>query len=84
MKTLEEQVREKMLATTQPRELSDVQMEAVTSAVSDWYREIFEKDVPHVWDGTHPPGGYVCSICGTPTESEPCEKHQGAAFGSMS
>jgi len=26
-----------------------------------------------VWDGSVAPGGYVCSKCGWPTESEPCE-----------
>lgn len=25
-------------------------------------------------------GGYVCSWCGTPVESEPCQEHQKAAF----
>lgn len=84
MTTLEERIKKELLASTQPRELSDVQMGAVTKAVADWYREIFEKDVPHIWDGTIPPGGYVCSICGTPVESEPCQQHQGAAYGSMS
>jgi hypothetical protein len=34
-----------------------------------------EKDAPavEVWDGSVPPGGFVCSLCGWPTESEPCE-----------
>lgn len=26
-----------------------------------------------VWDGSVAPGGYVCSECGMPCESEPCE-----------
>lgn len=33
-------------------------------------------DAPEVWDNTTPPGGYVCSTCGTPTETEPCRIHQ--------
>lgn len=28
-----------------------------------------------VWDPSLPPGGYVCSICGEPVESEPCPQH---------
>lgn len=28
-----------------------------------------------VWDGCTAPGGYVCGVCGMPTESEPCAKH---------
>ncbi|MEU3282112.1 hypothetical protein [Streptomyces antibioticus] len=28
-----------------------------------------------VWDGTVPPGGFVCSVCGEPVESEPCFEH---------
>ena len=28
-------------------------------------------------------GGYVCSACGTPTESEPCAHHQPEAFAKM-
>lgn len=28
-----------------------------------------------VWDGSLPPGGNVCSICGDPVESEPCPQH---------
>jgi hypothetical protein len=28
-----------------------------------------------VWDASLPPGGYVCSICGDPVESEPCPEH---------
>lgn len=27
------------------------------------------------WDDTVPPGGWVCAICGTPCESEPCPHH---------
>lgn len=34
------------------------------------------KAAPDVWDGTLPPGGYVCAACGQPTESEPCPDHQ--------
>jgi hypothetical protein len=30
-----------------------------------------------------PIGGFVCAECGTPTESEPCETHQPAAYAAM-
>jgi hypothetical protein len=30
-----------------------------------------------------PIGGWVCAECGTPTESEPCEDHQPAAYARM-
>ena len=40
-------------------------------------------DAADVWDGTIPPGGYVCSTCGMPTESEPCQDHQPTAYGAM-
>jgi hypothetical protein len=33
-----------------------------------------------VWDGSVPPGGYVCAACGTPTESEPCVDHMAEAL----
>lgn len=33
------------------------------------------KPAPEVWDGSVPPGGFVCSVCRTPVESEPCELH---------
>ena len=28
------------------------------------------------WDPGLPPGGFVCSACGMPVESEPCAEHQ--------
>lgn len=28
-----------------------------------------------VWDDAVPPGGFVCNLCGMPTESEPCPDH---------
>jgi hypothetical protein len=37
-------------------------------------------NAPNVWDGTLPPGGFVCGACGQPVESEPCEQHQSARF----
>lgn len=30
-----------------------------------------------------PIGGFVCSVCGMPTESEPCPEHQPAAYSRM-
>jgi hypothetical protein len=66
-------------------------MDAVTAAVAAWYTDatavLIEdevQEVPDFWDSTVPPGGYVCSVCGDPVESEPCPKHQTAAYGSMS
>lgn len=35
-----------------------------------------EQNVPSVWDDSVAPGGWVCSACGMPTESEPCGEHQ--------
>ena len=32
---------------------------------------------PERWDDSVPPGGYVCAVCGTPVESEPCPVHGG-------
>ena len=34
-----------------------------------------------VWNDSVAPGGYVCSECGMPTESEPCSKHQSGRDG---
>lgn len=28
-----------------------------------------------VWTNDPPPGGFICSQCGTPVESEPCPDH---------
>jgi hypothetical protein len=89
MKTLEEYIREKMAGTTQPRELSDVQMDAVTAAVTEWHQSLYNGtvyggDCPSIWDASIPPGGQICSVCGTPTESEPCEKHQPLQFARIS
>lgn len=39
------------------------------------------EDAADVWDGSIPPGGYVCFVCKTPTESEPCQEHQPIAYG---
>lgn len=43
-----------------------------------------EPDAPDVWSAEWPPGGYVCKVCGTPTESEPCQDHQPHAYAAMS
>lgn len=37
-------------------------------------------DAPSVWSDDLPPGGNVCSVCGWPTESEPCREHQPGAY----
>lgn len=36
---------------------------------------ILADPAPEVWDASVPPGGYVCSACGIPVESEPCPDH---------
>lgn len=28
-----------------------------------------------IWDSCVPPGGFICNLCGTPVESEPCPDH---------
>nr|DAL14436.1 MAG TPA_asm: Rad50 zinc hook motif [Caudoviricetes sp.] len=35
-------------------------------------------DYEPAWDSTIPPGGFVCNLCGTPVESEPCPDHGGS------
>lgn len=41
-------------------------------------REIAEHALAlEVWDASVPPGGWVCAICRTPVESEPCTEHSG-------
>lgn len=37
-----------------------------------WKRELLYEEV---WDAAVPPGGYICSTCGTPVETEPCPDH---------
>lgn len=37
-------------------------------------------DAATVWSPDAAPGGYVCSICGLPVESEPCPRHQPSAY----
>ena len=32
-------------------------------------------DSLEVWDDSVAPGGYVCTVCGIPTEDEPCAEH---------
>ncbi len=39
-----------------------------------------ETDAPDRWEDALPPGGYVCSSCGDPVESERCFDHQCAAY----
>lgn len=37
--------------------------------------EVQPRPAPAVWDDSVPPGGFVCSVCRTPVESEPCALH---------
>lgn len=37
-------------------------------------------DAPDQWVVINGLGGYVCSTCGDPVESEPCPEHQPAAY----
>jgi hypothetical protein len=41
-------------------------------------------DAPDQWVVLYGMGGYVCSECGMPTESEPCADHQPNACARMS
>lgn len=46
-----------------------------------------EADAPDMHVYAHefdPIGGYVCSACGVPVESEPCQEHQPAAYARFS
>lgn len=45
----------------------------------DW----FAPDAPEEWVVFNGMGGYICSVCGTPVESEPCEEHQPHAYRSV-
>lgn len=38
-------------------------------------------DAVDEWTIVPLPGGYVCSACGMPVESEPCRDHQPHAWG---
>jgi hypothetical protein len=42
-----------------------------------------ELDAQDRWDNDVPPGGNVCAVCGTPTETEPCREHQPQAWEAM-
>lgn len=46
-------------------------------------RRDFEKDAAAEWVVHYGIGGWVCSECGMPVESEPCEEHQPLAYGAM-
>jgi predicted transcriptional regulator len=37
-------------------------------------------DAPSIFDSSCAPGGMVCSACGTPVESQPCQEHQPRAW----
>lgn len=37
-------------------------------------------DAPDEWTIINEVGGYVCSVCKMPVESEPCPDHQPAAY----
>lgn len=46
-----------------------------SEAISEWVPWPCDatREARDVWDGAVLPGGYVCSLCGWPSESEPCE-----------
>lgn len=50
---------------------------ATQRLLADRVTEAVRPLVPYrpVWDGSLPPGSYVCSVCGQPVESEPCPEH---------
>lgn len=39
-----------------------------------------QSDARNVWTDDDFPGGFVCSVCREPTESEPCRDHQPVAY----
>jgi hypothetical protein len=41
---------------------------------------VTRREADDTWDRTVPPGGNVCAVCGTPTETEPCREHQPQAW----
>lgn len=53
-------------------------VEAVLAAVDRWSATATDAPDQYVLDGSL--GGVVCSICETPTESEPCRDHQPIAW----
>ena len=61
--------------TLAPRDVEDESPRTlVFTPPSLRYRK--SQQVVSVWDDSVAPGGYVCSECGAPTESEPCGEHQ--------
>lgn len=42
--------------------------------------DLIDDDAPDQWIILNFVGGYVCSACGDPVESEPCRKHQPRAY----
>lgn len=43
-------------------------------------REHYASDAPDQWIVINGMGGYICSVCGDPVESEPCLIHQPNAY----
>lgn len=83
MTTLQEAIAGALANGGRPhRVLNEAQMEAVVNAVTDWIK-LPDGDALDVWSREVAPGGMVCAVCGMPTESEPCEEHQPAAWARM-
>jgi hypothetical protein len=51
-----------------------------TLPVGEYIGAAGEQEAPDRFDPSIPPGGFVCSVCGTPVESEPCQEHQPVAW----
>lgn len=67
-----------------PTSMSMAQAEALSRAIHEATTVLSSPpDAPNVWDPAIPPGGYVCSVCGDPTESEPCPAHQPRAYAAI-
>lgn len=62
-----------------PKQIHSYGVEYMTESFRPEGGAVSEKEataVPSVWDGSVAPGGWVCSVCRMPTESEPCVDHQ--------
>lgn len=69
-----------------PTSMSMAQAEALSRAVHEATTVLSRRpgiDALDRWDPSIPPGGYVCSVCGDPTESEPCPAHQPRAYAAI-
>lgn len=57
--------------------------EEVHPGASPATADLPSRDAPDKWVDDGVIGGYVCAVCGMPTESEPCPEHQPIAYTNM-